>query len=35
MVAKDEGCHAIGIELNAEYIDMAVNRLAQGVLEFS
>ncbi len=34
-VARKHGCHAIGIELNAEYIDMAEKRLSQGVLEFT
>lgn len=32
MVAKQNGRHAIGIELNAEYIELALPRIAQGVL---
>ena len=31
-VAQANGCKAIGIELNAEYIDLAVKRTEQGVL---
>ncbi len=34
-VARKHGCHCIGIELNAEYIDLAAKRLSQGVLEFT
>jgi len=33
-VARKHGCECIGIELNAEYIELAGKRLAQGVLEF-
>lgn len=35
MVARNLGCPSIGVELNAEYIDLAACRLAQGVLEFA
>jgi len=31
---RKHGCECIGIELNAEYIELAGKRLAQGVLEF-
>ena len=33
-VARKHGCHVLGIELNAEYIELARKRLAQGVLDF-
>lgn len=33
--AKDAGLQAIGIEQNERYCEIAANRLAQGVLEFS
>ena len=33
-VARRLGCQAVGIELNSTYCDLAVNRLAQGVLDF-
>ena len=33
-VARKHGCACIGIELNAEYIDLAAKRLQQNVLEF-
>ena len=32
--AANVGAHAVGIELTARYCDMAVDRLAQGVLDF-
>lgn len=33
-VARQNGCHAIGIELNAEYIKIAARRLSQATLNF-
>lgn len=35
LVARMNGCHAIGIELNPAYIKIAERRLAQDVLEFT
>ncbi|HUT23388.1 MAG TPA: site-specific DNA-methyltransferase [Sumerlaeia bacterium] len=34
VVAQDLHLKAIGIELNADYIDLSTKRLAQGVLPF-
>lgn len=34
LVAAQQHCKAVGIELNPSYIDMAAKRLAQGVLPF-
>ena len=34
LVAKSHGCRFVGAELNAEYIELAARRLAQGVLPF-
>jgi DNA modification methylase len=33
-VARQNGCHVIGIELNAEYIEIAARRLSQATLNF-
>lgn len=35
LVARENHCRAIGIELNAEYIEIAKRRLAQDVLQFA
>lgn len=35
LVAANLQCKAVGIELNAEYIDLAARRLSQGVMEFA
>jgi DNA modification methylase len=35
LVARQLGCKCIGIELNPKYCDIAVTRLAQGVLPFA
>jgi len=35
LVARANGCKCIGIELNADYIEIAKKRLAQSVLDFS
>jgi DNA modification methylase len=35
LVARDNGCKYIGIELNAEYIEISARRLAQEVFSFS
>lgn len=35
LVARDNGCKYIGIELNPEYIEISSKRLAQNVLEFA
>jgi site-specific DNA-methyltransferase (cytosine-N4-specific) len=34
LVARDNGCKYIGIELNPEYIEISAKRLAQDVLQF-
>ena len=34
LVARQEGCRGIGIELNQDYCDMAKNRLAQDCFDF-
>jgi len=34
LVARNLNCHAVGIELNPDYIDIASKRLSQEVLEF-
>jgi len=35
LVAKGNGCRAIGIELNQEYLEMSVRRLSQEVFDFA
>jgi len=35
LVARDLQCNAIGVELNAEYLEIAKRRLAQHVMEFA
>jgi hypothetical protein len=35
LVARDNGCKYIGIELNPEYIDISAKRMAQQVLSFA
>lgn len=34
LVARANGCRCIGVELNAEYIEIATKRLSQHVLQF-
>jgi len=34
-MAKHMGRKSVGIEINAEYCEIAVNRLKQGVLNFT
>ncbi len=35
LVARDLQCNAIGVELNAEYLEIAKRRLAQHVMDFA